>query len=260
METQSVNCADSLPTECCICGEKYSLATTESIVIVKHNNDATLDISRKRGHYFHRSCLNLWKKAHQPPSCPLDRDPIGKTYTVPNYQLAGFEIGLYNYDFKDVLVNLKVTDRLLEQFPDIDEIDKNNCTLAFYACRIGNLTLINKLLKRSADFNKACGREGFTPLMIAVCQNHSKIVAKLLSTRRLQEGISNHDLSGMTAFGYACQNKYCSIIHSFLLNRIPRKHEVQYYLQMHRELYQDDKLFGKEIIDALCHYLKSDDL
>lgn len=255
-----------MDVDCCICGEKY--VGTESIVIIKHTNDANLDVSRKRGHYFHRDCLDLWKKTQESDNargpggatCPLDRDPIGKVYSVPSYQVAGFNIGLYNYDFKDVLRNLKVTEKLLEQFPDIDEIDKNNCTLAFYACKIGNYSLINKLTKRGADFNRPCGRHAFTPLMAAVCHNHRYIVDRLLSVKRLRKDIMNHDLTGMTAFGYACKHSYYSIINSFLVHHIPTQHEAQYYLRLCRDTYLRDKMYGKDIIESLYHYLKSDTL
>jgi hypothetical protein len=245
-----------MDAECCICGEHFN-ASTEQIVIIKHYNDNTLDVSRKRGHYFHKSCLNQWKQTQlpNPATCPLDRDIISRVYTVPTYQMVGFDIGAYNFDFKDVIFNIKITNRLLEQFIDIDEIDKNNRTLAFYACKIGNYTLVKKLLQRGADFNKACGPEAFTPLMVAICYNHTKLISKLLSSKKVCEGLKASDVKGMTAFSYACEYSYNTIITEFLVRDLVTPHEVRYNLDIYRTKYNQDKLYGLEIIDKLCFYL-----
>jgi hypothetical protein len=240
-------------SNCCICGDDFN--DVMQVVIVKHANDHSLLDSRKRGHYFHKNCLDEWKK--QQCTCPLDRDPIARTYTVPGYQIVGFELGLYDYDYYKVITDLKVTDVLLEQI-NVNDIDKNNRTLAFYACKIGNHALVTRLLKKGANFNQSCGNNQFTPLMVAICYNHSCIVSKLLSNKKVTDNINVYDGTGTTAFGYACQYKRCDIISDFLTRKLVPHHQVLYYLDMYRTNFNADKLYGTEIISKLCHYLKSD--
>jgi hypothetical protein len=243
---------------CCICSETYTDAPTE-VIIVKHTNDRNLDDSRKRGHYFHRDCLEKWKQKQyesgMSPSCPLDRDPIAKIYTVPGYLVVGFELGLYGYDYQKVITDLKINDLLLDQIA-VNDIDKNHKTLAFYACKIGNYALINRLLKKRADFNQQCGQNKFTPLMVAVCHNHHRIVSKLLSNKKVVDGLTTYDNAGTTAFGYSCQHFHYSIICEFLTRQLVSKHQVRYYLELYRNKYIHDTLYGDELISKMCHYLK----
>lgn len=239
--------------ECCICCQKFQ-QRTDKIVIIKHINDDTLSVSRKRGHYFHHGCIQQWRIEHG--TCPLDRDTINKIYSVPEYQVNGLELGLYNYDYYDLLKNIRVTDALLDQFTGINEIDKNNRTLAFYACKLGNYTLVTKLLNRGADFNRSCGREGFTPLMVAICHYHTKIVLRLLSNKSVQEGLDAYDVSGNTAFSYACQLCLVDVIQEFILRKLVTPHQVRYNLDQHRSKYHGTK--GQDIIVLMCDYLKTD--
>jgi ankyrin repeat protein len=238
---------------CCICCQKFQ-HRIDKIVIIKHSNDDTLTISRKRGHYFHHSCIQEWRSEHG--TCPLDRDPISKLYKVPEYQIIGLELGLYNYDYDCVLKSIKVNDALLDQFTSINEVDKNNRTLPFYACKFGNYALVSKLLKRCGDFNIACGCDGFTPLMTAICHYHVKIVLKLLSNKTVQAKVNVYDSSGFTAFSYACELEQLSIIREFIIRKLVTPHQVKYSLDLHRSKYAGNK--GKEIIDLMCHYLKTD--
>lgn len=242
--------------ECCICSETYASNPDKQIVIVKHANDRTINDSRKRGHYFHRECIAKWKA--EQCVCPLDRDPIARTYTVPGYKLVGFELSMYDHDYRRVLTDIKVTDDLLAQISDIDEVDRNGKTLAFYACQLGNYTLVCKLLRRGANFNMSCGRGKFTPLMAAICHGHQKISLKLLSTKKVADGIAAADGTGTTAFGYACQYVRYSVIKEFILRELITHHQVRYYLDMYRPTFKQDALYGDEIIGMLCYYLKTD--
>jgi hypothetical protein len=240
--------------ECCICCQKF-FGRIDKIVIIKHTNDGILSVSRKRGHYFHHGCIQQWRVEHG--TCPLDRDPISKLYTVPEYQVIGLELGHYNYDYYDLLKNIKVTDVLLDQFgEDINEIDKNNRTLPFYACKFGNYSLVFKLLKRGGDFNFPCGSKRFTPLMAAVCHYHVKIVLRLLSDRTVQDKVSVYDSSGNTAFNYACSLCQQSVIREFITMKLATPHQVRYNLDQYRTQYAGRK--GQEIIDLMCNYLKTD--
>ena len=244
---------------CSICHNTFT-HECGSVVIVKHGNDRNIDMSRKRGHYFHRECIDEWKRSCVEKEldniCPLDRDPISRLYTVPNYQLVGFDISIYNTDFKQVLSQVKVTSKVLDQFDDINEVDRNNKTLAYYACRYGNMTLIRALLRKGANFNQPCGDHNFTPLMSAVCQGYHKIVQRLLSVKTVQEHCNASDGYHETAFGYACKHHFCNIIAEFLNHKLVTKHQVTYCLQLYYDSYKKDTLFGDEIIDRLLHYLK----
>lgn len=238
--------------ECCICYQPFH-QRTDKIVIIKHSNDDTLTVSRKRGHYFHHDCIQQWKMEHG--TCPLDRDPISRLYTVPDYQILGLEMGLYNYDYYDLLKNIKITDQLLEQFKS--EADKNNKTLAFYACKLGNYALVTKLLKRGEDFNRPCGANGFTPLMVAVCHYHAKIVLRLLSNQSVQDNINVYDKSGNTAFSYACSTNQLSIIKEFITRKLVSSHQVRYSLAQYRSQYNSNE--RRDIMGLMNHYLKTDE-
>lgn len=244
--------------ECCICSETYASDPSKQIVIVKHADDRTINDSRRRGHYFHKECLTKWKA--EQCVCPLDRDPIARTYTVPGYKVVGLELSMYDHDYRRLLTDVKVTDDLLNQISDIDDVDRHGRTLAFYACQYGNYALVCKLLRRGADFNKGTGRTGFTPLMVAVCFGHQKITLKLLSNKKVADGIIVADKSGFTAFGYACQHIRYMIIKEFIVRGLVSHHQVRYYLDLYRPTFKSDKLYGDEIVDLLCHYLKSDGL
>lgn len=242
--------------ECCICCRKFERYGQDKIVIIKHSNDDTLNISKKRGHYFHHCCISEWRSRYG--NCPLDRDPINKLYTVPNYQLLGLELGAYNYDYSCVLQSVKVNDDLLDQFTDVNDIDRNNKTLPFYACKLGNYNLVTKLLRRGADFNRPCGLNSFTPLMCSVCHYHVKIVMKLLASKEVQEHVNVSDRNGHTAFIYACQTAQLSIIKEFINRGLINKHQCRYAHDLYRSDYNKLGLKGKDIIHTMYNYLKTD--
>ena len=256
---------------CCICYEHYDCSS--DIVIIKHVNDATLAVSRKRGHYFHKHCLLKWRDTHG--TCPLDRDKILKLYTVPVYQIVGLEMGMYDYDYYHVVHQIKINDILLDQWTsskDIDDPDKKNKTLAFYACQIGNYALVSKLKRRGADFYRLCGHSDFTPLMVAVCHNHYTIVEKLLPRPKPgkdgkdgKDGkgvggehpvVYQSDKQGHNAFYHACQYAYADIIKLFLRRNLATRHQVAYNLGIHRDQYNNDDRVGQEIISVMRRYLR----
>jgi hypothetical protein len=250
---------------CAICHEPFDGKTP--IVIAKHTADKTLEESRKRGHYFHRSCLEQWKKhchvtfdSQDLPVgfiCPMDRDEICRLYSVPNYELIGFDLRYYDSDMLRVMNECRTNRNFFQQITDIDETDKRNKTLAYYACYLGDYQIVSRLLLAGADFNKPVGDYGFTPLMAAVCQNHYSIVNKLLMNKTVKQGCPFvTDKSGTTAFMYACKACHDRIITEFLLLEVPTVHQVRYCLILYREEFHADELFGKEIIHKLNHYLK----
>jgi hypothetical protein len=241
---------------CSICQEPFD--THQPIIIVKHTNDKSLDDSRKRNHYFHRNCIEIWKKqcitSGSSFCCPLDRDEICKLYTVPQYEIINFDLNYYDSDLLKALQSYK--GELVKQLESVDEIDKRGKTLAYYACYIGEYSIIVKLLSAGANFNKPINNEGFTPLMAAVCQNHQTIVSKLLSNKTVRQSANIMDISGMTAFMYACKYSYNLIITDFMLYNIPSVTEVRNCLQTYKKVFDTDILYGKEIIHKMLHYLK----
>jgi len=249
---------------CSICRDCFD--GQQQIVIAKHVTDRTLEESRRRGHYFHRTCLDQWKKrclitydTQDLPVgfiCPMDRDEICRLYTVPNYELVGFDLKSFDSDMVRVINECHTNRTLLLQIKDIDEIDKHNKTLAYYACYLGDFLIVTKLIARKADFNKPVGDLKFTPLMAAVCQNHSIIVSKLLANKVIRQGSNITDQSGMTAFMYACKLCLNRVVTEFLANDIPSLHQVRYCLTAYRDEFVADHLYGKEIIHKLNHYLK----
>jgi hypothetical protein len=251
---------------CSICHEPFD--GVKPIVIAKHVSDRNLDESRKRGHYFHRSCLDEWKKHcgrdHNIAAgfiCPMDRDEICQLHTVPNYELVKFDLMYYDSDMLRVLNVCRerfkgFNKHFLQQIKDIDEQDRKGKTLAYYVCFLGDYNIALKLLTAGADFNKHIGSHGFTPLMAAVCQNHSNIVNRLLSSRQVRQGCNTMDNFGMTAFMYACKGCFNRIITDFLVNEIPTAHQVRHCLVAFKVEFDADTLYGKEIIHKLNHYLK----
>jgi hypothetical protein len=239
---------------CPICYEQFKPADT--IVIIKHQNDGNIEMSRKRGHYFHRNCIETWKREGN-EVCPMDRDVIGRLYTIPGYQIIKFDLQDYDNDYNNVLSRYQINSRLLDIIDDINQCDKNGRTLAYYACRFGNYGLVSGLLRRNADFNYPCGYSRFTPLMCAVCYNHFSIVHKLLMTPAVIAGINYQDRSGNTAFQYACRYGHVAIINDFFVLRLTSCEEVKYMYGVMYEKYRTGKiLFGDEIIAKMLNYLK----
>lgn len=237
---------------CPICFETFR--STDNIIIVKHQDDTSIEVSRRRGHYFHRKCIERWKaEGHE--TCPMDRDPLGRLYTVPGYKIVKFDLQDYDNDYGMLLQRTAVNSTLVDIIEDINQTDKYRRTLAYYACRFGNYALAVLLIRRGADFNMPTGNSGFTPLMCAVCYNHVNIVHKLLMTPAVLPGLSVHDQTGTTAFQYACRYGYVSIINDFLLFKLVSKEEVANMYDIMQERYHRHMLFGDEIIAKMLAYL-----
>ena len=249
---------------CSICHEQFDASSV--IVIAKHVTDKTIDLSRKRAHYFHRSCIETWKKHCSVKYdtedlnfsfiCPLDRDKISRLYTISAADIVKFDLKYYDSDLLKVIKECKTNKHLIQNIVHIDEFDIRNKTLAYYACYIGDYNVVSKLITKSANFHIPTGLSGFTPFMAAVCQNHYNIVLKLLSSKGIRNGIHTADNKGLTAFSYACKFCHNNIITAFLNDKIPTVHQVRYCLAVYRNDFDNDPLYGKEIIQKLTHYLK----
>jgi hypothetical protein len=237
---------------CSICYDDFSIKS--DIVIVKHQNDSTITISRKRGHYFHRSCIEQWKAHQTEYICPLDRDPIGKLHKAHFHQIVGLKLEYYD-DFYELVKSIKISSKLLDQVLDIDKLDGRDRSLAYYACRYGDAALIKALFQKGANFNIG-GKSEFTPLMVAVSYNHLNIVKYLLQKDSIRSGATVHDRTGNTAFCYACRNAHCAIIKEFLSLRIPSRETVLFNLANLRSKFKQDAIYGAEILHEMHSYMK----
>lgn len=233
---------------CSICYDEFNIKS--DIVIIKHQNDTNINVSRKRGHYFHRSCMEQLKEHDEKIFlCPLDRDPVARLYKVAFHEVIGLKLEYYD-DFYNLVKSIKLSNKLLDQIQNIDEIDTKGHTLAYYACRYGDLNLIKALMQRRANFNLG-DKSNFTPLMVAVSYNHLHIVKYLLQQDSIRLGANTHDNNGHTAFCYACKNAYCAIIKEFLALCIPSRETVMFNLDNLRYKFKQDHVYGVEILRAL---------
>jgi len=243
---------------CPICHADLKNKNNETVVIVKHSNDKKLENSRSRGHYFHMACIQQWKQQRLKDNdnfiCPLDRDDICSIHKIPDYQIIGLDLSQYDQDFYKMVNSAKLNANVLSTLSDINETDRFGKTLAYYACVIGNFNLVTRLLRLNADF---CipNLDGFTPLMVAICQGHINIVLKLLANKAIQANIHQADNKGMCAFYYACKYIRLPIIIDFLSRKLLTKHQVRQALLIYRDDF--NKIHGKEIPQLMSHYLKN---
>lgn len=247
---------------CPICHDSYR-SKHKDIVIIKHDCDADLKASRKRGHYFHQACVEQWKKSRHAAGesfvCPMDRDLVLRLYTVPDYEVVGLDLSHYDSDYAELFNRVKINDQLIKQMADvnIDEPDRNGKTLAYYASSYGNYTLVQKLLKHKADFNLPMGESRFTPLMMIICQNHVQIAKLLLQNNTVRLGIHAQDKAGRTAFEYACKYVRVPILYDMLSRELISKHQVRQALGLYYTEFKRDMVYGKEVLDVFRHYLKN---
>ena len=242
---------------CSICHEQFDLSLGKGMVIAKHVNDKKIEDSRNRGHYFHRSCIEEWKKHCKVCFiCPMDRDEIYKLYNVPNYEFIKFDIKYYESDMLRVLKECQRNKHFMQQIDDVNQVDRNNKTLAYYACYMGDYITVRGLLLRGANFHQATGAHKFTPFMAAICQNHTSIVTKLLNNKVIRQGIDTMDQYGMTGFMYACKLSHNFIITEFLIHDVLTSPQVRYCLNAYMDRFMNDPLYGKDIIHKLNHFLK----
>lgn len=238
---------------CPICHEIFT--STSDIILVKHTSDLNIENSRKRGHYFHASCMNIWMK--EQPCCPMDRDSVKTMFKIRYYELQ--PIDLYSKHYTALLNEINITDKMLVNISDINSLDDDGKSLAYCACQKGNYSLVIKLLKRGANFHLA-DSNGFTPLMAAVSNNYYEIVKKILINRKAKSRVDQCDKYGKNAFSYACQNNCITIIREMLDNQLVNHHQVRTCISDRWDQFQKNRLFGKEILDLMFHYLKNEPL
>lgn len=258
---------------CSICQEEFKpekgdMSSLVDVVLVKHRTDQSITQSRKRAHYFHSACIEGWKAEYSQRCtetfkgdiCPLDRDLISSCHRVKSYAV-GFDLSVYNNSYRELLLSYRVVpEKLLEKIVDIDEVDNQNKTLAYYACQYGNYVLVERLLKRKADFNRGTGDHNFTPLMAAVCSGHYEIIKRLLSNKVVRLGCGVQDQYGKTAFTYGCEARYVGIITEFLNHDCVNTEEVRHNLIQFSPAYHRDKMYGYELISKMHYYLRKHEL
>ena len=226
---------------------------TDIIVIVKHNDDKVIIHSRKRGHYFHKECIQKWCKTKK--QCPLDFEPIRSMHVVDYYSIQGLVL----WDFDDLyeLVDgdgVKLNNQLLMTIKNIDYQDHRGRTLVYCATQRKKITLVKKVIKMGADVNIS-NSDGFTPLMIATCNNSCDIVHILLKI----SDITKMDKKGYTAFEYACVKGLNNMVGEFLATEMIDMQLINYILMVHHDHFKT-LLFGKQIENKLFNYRKLTDL
>lgn len=235
--------------DCPICHEEF---TQESdIILVKHRTDTNIEQSRKRRHYYHRLCMNQWMAIH--PCCPMDRDDIKTLYRVKFFEICSLDTTAKYYH--RILNEIKITDKMITNVTDINGLDEDGKSLAYCACQRGNYSLVMKLLKRGANFQLA-DENGFTPLMAAVANNYYEIVKKLLLNRSITSRIDQTDKYGKNAFDYACENNCLTIIRTMFDLKLVSHHQVITNLADYGNQFQNNLIFGKEIMDMMYQHIR----
>ena len=235
---------------CSICKEKFS-ETDSNIIIVKHCNDSSLSESRKRGHYFHRFCIDQWRR-YGNRVCPLDREQIRSTHHIPGHIVCGLDLN--NFDnFYKLTTSLKPSD--LTSIKDINIRDFHGRTLFYCACQVNNMKLVKNLIKYQADPSIPNNR-GFTPLMLAVCNNSIELFQYLLRNRKVLSSLKSTNKKGWTALEYAVSRRHLTATNAILDTYQFNNEYIHYLISVYYSKLQN-KLFGKDIINNLFIYLKS---
>lgn len=236
--------------ECPICKDHFKPGDT-NIIVVKHTTDNTIANSKKRGHFFHRDCMQRWGEK----SCPLDRDPFTRMYHIDYRVLDG--LNLLDFSCYYVLLkDIKISDDVIKNIRNINSQDESGKTLFYLACQNGNIKLVRKLFRIGAN-PLIANSDGFTPLMIAICNFHKPIYQYLLRNKAVRGNISVSDNKGRTAFYYAAKNSNISAVKAFLNNYLLTVKEIERFLiyEQQQLMERKDKT-GHIIVSELVSYCK----
>lgn len=248
--------------ECPICKGGFH-SSDSAICIVKHISDKTITESRKRGHYYHRHCMDAWKKNQLDRDkcicCPLDREPIKCMYTVGPYMLFGMDLKDYT-DFYDLIETgkntIRLSDRVLEKIVNINEMDHKGRTLIYCAVQRGMDTLTKRLMRKGAD-PTICDSNGFSPLMLTICNNNYELFSHFIRNKKVIDTISKADKFGITPLQHACIYCRYKMLSDILLTENIDKRQVSYAIEMYRGKLEKDTMYGKDSLKILYSYLKT---
>jgi hypothetical protein len=254
---------------CPICQEPFK--DNEIILMIKHHNKPKekrpekIAVSYKRKHIFHNTCISQYiesiKHREGDILCPLDREPIHSVIKVNYYDIAILNIINFSHDYYELIDKCEHNENMYISIIDQINInckDVNGKTIFYCACQRGNLKLIKNLVKFGCS-PIISDDQGFTPLMVAVCQGHYKIVKYLLTLTEVVMDLNHVDNSGKTALEYAkefgkyqCMRKLLTVPgHSnIVLNKIfnsvqyINKTDPMYDLQLVEIIKQLRKMLG----------------
>jgi len=234
---------------CSICLKHFQ--SGDEILIIKHQDDENLSVSRQRGHYFHNGCIEQWRKIKK--ICPLDRELIRSAHKVPAHIICGLDLADYD-NFYELFHNIKFNNQTLEVLSHPNHRDCLGRTLIYCACQTGNLLVLRKLIKIGAD--PTIGNErGFTPLMLAASINNIEIAKFLLKLPKIQKNINNVDHRGWTALEYAVSKRHITIVKLLLhTDQIPTA-TASYLIGIYQHKIKK-RLFGVTIVNELFDYVK----
>jgi hypothetical protein len=254
---------------CPICHADLS----ENIILVTHESDHDINAAQKRGHYFHRECIENWRDYQINDDlsdllpdwaqnlnityyCPMDRDPVKSLHETSVHHIHPFDLCDYNGDFKVVLNTLPVDKEIIDQMDDIDEVDCNNRTLAYYACSRGHVKLVLILMRKGANFLYRCDWTGFTPLMAAINSGHVTLVRMLLRNPKIREKIiTQADDNGLVSFYHACAGAHYQIVHAFLKEDLYTTHQLSYAYRVYGYTLINHKTYGRSFLSLFHSYL-----
>ncbi len=231
---------------CPICSELLK----GDIVVVKHQCDDNLSVSRKKGHYFHRECITKWK--HK--LCPLDRGPYTRLYNV-NYKVLGGKV-LDNFSsYYELLNSVKINDDLIKNIRNINCQDTKGRTLFYVLCQRKKISFktLKKLLRLGTD--PTIGNfDSFTPLMVLISNFQYLETNFLLSLEQIRKSIGCHDSKGKSAFEYACLSGNINAIREILGYYLIKKKEINQILLFNQSRIKKGRN-GMIILEELRSYI-----
>ena len=111
--------------------------------------------------------------------------------------------------------NSKIFKMLLDHGADINATDHLKYTTLHYACIIGNVPVIETILRRNRDMINMINKIGHTPLLMA-CSNEQLSVVKRLLKEHADPNIQ--DMRGYTSLLRASYDGYLAIVEELLHN------------------------------------------
>ena len=149
----------------------------------------------------------------------------------------------------------RIIDSLVQEGSDVDIQETTySQTPLIYACRVGYVEAVQKLLELSASVNLVSGR-GRTALLEAVAEGREEVVELLLTRDELDVNVSNVKESNITALMLAADLGFSSIV-DMLLGR-PRDPQINVNQQNSDELTALSHAAAKghqQVVESLLHH------
>ena len=256
---------------CPICRETFT--ESDQIVLIKHHDASVhrpekLDLSRKRKHLFHQSCLRSYIESLpvnvSEVTCPLDREKVSGLINVPYYSVVSLNLMHFSHNYYKLIDQKHDMCISIVDLDNLDHTDENGKTLFYCACQRGNLRLIRRLIQLNCNPNVP-DKSGFSPLMGAVCHKYVKVVRYLLTIPVVINEINHVDHKGKTALEYALEYRSFQCMKQLLkikgldLQIVSQIFESYRYSMKSESLFSSNSIFI-EIRNLLEKYLGSEEI